>query len=391
MEIYRRHFASPSTRALVDHFVHVWIRPLIRYAVRVYMWVTHAQSFARRHTWVFWAALACVSLTGCAPITSIPSATPNSLAPQGPAATRIASLWWLMLGLGAGVWLFVMGLLLMGLFRRRRAPEEGPLPVADDHARTINLWVIGGGIVLPTAVLSIVFGFTVSTMRALAVPAPPNALIIEITGYQFWWQVRYPDQPATTVFTTANEIHIPVGQPVLLRLTSADVIHSFWVPELHGKLDLVPGRFNSLVIQADQAGEFNGICAEFCGIQHAKMAFLVVAQPPDQFAAWLRNQQFPAAMPVDSLAQQGQQVFLSSKCVLCHRVAGTAVAAQVGPDLTHLASRRTLAAATLPNTRGHLAGWLLDPQHIKPGNAMPASQLSPQDLQLLLAYLESLK
>ncbi len=320
----------------------------------------------------------------------------NSLDPQGPAAAHIASLWWLMLGLGTAVWVLVMVLLVVSLFRKRRAQEqaESPIQIEREHARATKVWIIGGGIVLPVVVLAIVFAFTVNAMRslgALAAAAPADGLTIEITGYQYWWAVRYPDQPMTRVFTTANELRIPVGQPVTVRLTSADVIHSFWVPELHGKLDLIPGRVNTLVIQADRAGDYLGVCAEFCGIQHAKMGFVVVVEPPEQFEAWLQAQQQPATEPTDPLAIQGQQIFLASKCVDCHAIAGTSATATVGPDLTHLASRRTLAAAALPNTREHLANWLVDPQHIKPGNAMPPSELTPDNLQALLAYLEQLK
>ncbi len=328
------------------------------------------------------------------PALSLPLA--NSLDPQGPAAAHIASLWWLMLGLGTAVWVLVMVLLVVSLFRKRRTQEqaESPIQIEREHARATNVWIIGGGIVLPVVVLSIVFAFTVNAMRALgalAATVPADGLTVEITGHQYWWSVRYPDQPMTTVFTTANELRIPVGQPVTVRLTSADVIHSFWVPELHGKLDLIPGRVNTLVIQADRAGDYLGLCAEFCGIQHAKMGFVVVAEPADQFAVWLAQQAQPAAEPTDPLAIAGRQVFLGSRCVYCHAVAGTPAAADVGPDLTHLASRRTLAAAALPNTRGHLAGWLVDPQHIKPGNKMPPSDLTSDDLQALLAYLEGLR
>lgn len=328
------------------------------------------------------------NFSGLSDFSTVTSATPSSLAPKGPGATQIANLWWLMLGLGTSVYLLVAALLLGGLLRRRSQANSAsatllsPLP-----ARTRNIWLIGGGVILPSLVLMVVFGATVWVMRATANTMPPNALVIEVTGHQWWWSVRYPEQQ----FTTANELHIPVGRPVAIKLTSADVIHSFWVAELHGKLDLMPGHTNTLVLQADQPGEFRGLCAEFCGLQHAKMMFVVVAEPPEQFAAWLQNEQQPAAEPTDALAIDGKQVFLASKCVQCHAVSGTPAVADVGPDLTHLASRRTLAAALLPNTRGHLAGWIVNPQHLKPGNEMPNSDLAGQDLQALLAYLEGLK
>jgi cytochrome c oxidase subunit 2 len=190
---------------------------------------------------------------------------------------------------------------------------------------------------------------------------------------------------------TANEIHIPVGQPVEFQLKSRDVIHSFWVPTLHGKRDLIPRHVTTMTLQADRPGVYRGQCAEFCGYQHAHMAILVVAEPLEQFAAWLEHQRRPAAEPSDARQQRGQEVFLSAPCVMCHTIRGTLAGGRVAPDLTHIAGRHTLAAGTLPNTPGHLAGWIIDPQHIKPGNRMPAHSLNADDLQALLAYLGSLK
>ena len=176
-----------------------------------------------------------------------------------------------------------------------------------------------------------------------------------------------------------------------LTLTSMDVIHSFWVPQLHGKIDLIPGTATTLWLRADQPGEYRGMCAEYCGVQHAKMQFLVVAEPPDQFQAWLDLQRQPAAVPTDPLAQRGLQVFLSSSCVTCHAIRGTSATGALGPELTHLASRRTLGAGILPNTRGTLAGWIADPQSIKPGVHMPPSDLTGEQLQALVVYLETLR
>jgi cytochrome c oxidase subunit 2 len=191
--------------------------------------------------------------------------------------------------------------------------------------------------------------------------------------------------------TTANEIHVPVGRPVVFEVTSRDVIHSFWAPNLNGKKDLIPGYQRSLWFKADTPGVYRGQCAEFCGHQHAKMAFFIVAEPPAQFAAWLDAQRKPAPQPTDSVAHRGLQVFLASPCVMCHAIQGTSAGATFGPNLTHLASRRTIAAGTLPNTRGNLAGWIVDPQRIKPGANMPPNGLHPQDLQALLTYLQGLK
>jgi cytochrome c oxidase subunit 2 len=214
---------------------------------------------------------------------------------------------------------------------------------------------------------------------------------IEITGHQWWWEVRYQDPDASSIFTTANEIHIPVGVPVTFTLKATDVIHSFWVPNLHGKKDLIPGKVSTIWLQADKAGVYRGQCAEFCGHQHAHMALWIFAEPREQFDAWRRNQIQSAVAPASSTEQKGQQVFLSSACVMCHAINGTTAGANVGPNLTHLASRNTIAAATLPNDREHLAQWVSDSQQIKPGNRMPPNKLLPEDMQALLDYLQSLK
>jgi cytochrome c oxidase subunit 2 len=211
---------------------------------------------------------------------------------------------------------------------------------------------------------------------------------IEVIGHQWWWEIHYSNQN----FDTANEIHIPVGQPVTVHVTSADVVHSFWVPELHGKIDLIPGQTNTISLEADQAGVYRGQCAEFCGAQHAHMAILVIAEPAGQFSAWLDNQSRAGVEPaVGSLEQEGQQAFLGSACVYCHTIKGTNASGKVGPDLTHLGSRLTLGAGTLPNTPGNLAGWTINSQTIKPGNHMPPMDLSAVQVQALLAYLETLK
>jgi cytochrome c oxidase subunit 2 len=309
-------------------------------------------------------------------------AAPSVLAPQGPAAERIAGLWWIMFGLAGAIYGAVLALLLIGLFRRRRVEHE-----SERHPHPEGwVWILGGGVALPVAVLILLFVLTLGTMASLAAP-PGDALTVEMIGRQWWWEVRYPDAQVTT----ANEIHIPAGRPVRLLLTSADVIHSFWAPELHGKLDLVPGRTNTFWIEARRPGIYRGFCAEYCGHQHANMAFLVIAEPPDQFATWLDGQRRPAPPPADPLAQQGQQVFLRSACAFCHTIRDTSAARDSGPDLTHLADRRTIAAGTLENTRDNLADWIRNPQAIKPGNRMPPPDLTADELQALVAYLQSLK
>jgi cytochrome c oxidase subunit II len=318
--------------------------------------------------------LLALGVTGC-------DASMAVLNPQGPAAARITSLWWFLLTAGSAVFLLVMGLLGVALFRRRR--DSG----STNSMRYDSRIVLYAGIVGPAVVLLVVFGVTVATLNALATPDILPRNTIHVIGHQWWWEVRYPHQQVYT----ANEIHIPAGEPVRIVLSSDDVIHSFWVPELHGKLDLVPGQTNEFWIQADAPGIYFGACAEFCGVQHAKMQFIVVAQPLDEYVAWLDQQQQPAREPEDSLARRGQQVFLESACVNCHTVAGTHATGDLGPDLTHIASRRTLAAATVANNRGNLSGWIADPQHIKPGAFMPPSALTGPELQALLAYLATLE
>jgi cytochrome c oxidase subunit 2 len=206
----------------------------------------------------------------------------GSLDPQGPAAEVMAELWWLLLGLGVAVFVVFTVLLAVGLFRRGPAAEQEPRQAPNRFGR----WLVGWGVVVPLLVLVIVFGATVQAMRVLPDSAPPEALEVEIVGHQFWWEVRYPAEG----IATTNELHLPVGRPVALRLTSADVIHSFWVPELAGKLDLLPDHVNTLVLQADEPGEHLSICAEFCGLRHATMRMTVVAEPADRFASWVADQ-----------------------------------------------------------------------------------------------------
>jgi cytochrome c oxidase subunit 2 len=275
-----------------------------------------------------------------------------------------------------------MALLLVAIFRRRQPGA------AEGGFFSGTTFVALAGAVIPFVVLMVVFGVTLRALIALAEPNEPAPLTIDVVGHQFWWDVRYPNEGVVT----ANEIHIPTDQPVTLNLTGGDVIHSFWVPQLAGKMDLIPGKTSTIWLQADEPGEYRGQCAEFCGIQHAHMAFLVIAQPQDEFAAWLDRQRQPSSEPApDSLVERGEQIFLGSACVYCHAVRGTEASGELGPDLTHLASRRTLAAGTLENNLGNLAGWISDPQSIKPGNAMPATNLGSEELQALLAYLMSLE
>jgi cytochrome c oxidase subunit 2 len=286
-----------------------------------------------------------------------------------------------MFGVGTLVYLVVMGYLLLALFRRR-GPDFDEIE-QPEGTRT----VVWGGAVVPAVILAGIFGATVFTMKALDEPEIAEELIIEVEGKRWWWDVTYPELG----FRTANEIHIPVGEPVAIKLLAEDVIHSFWVPELHGKLDMIPGRVTEFWLEASEPGAYLGECAEFCGVQHARMQFLVVAEEEEDFLAWVAQQQQPAPAPASELAQQGLEIFLGNTCINCHTVEGTDATGELGPDLTHLASRQTLAAGTVPNNRGNLAGWIADPHSIKPGNLMPPTQLTGPQLQALLAYLETLE
>ncbi|HEX8073123.1 MAG TPA: cytochrome c oxidase subunit II [Pyrinomonadaceae bacterium] len=342
------------------------------------------------------AALACVSAAACR------RGMQSALDPAGPQARRIENLWWLFFYVCAAVFVLVMVWTLAAVYRarvRRREtataldvtdePELAPAPQTERALRN----VVVGATALTVVILFVFLVASFVTGRALWEPADrTNQLTVEVTGQQWWWKVRYLDAAnAQNVFTTANEIHIPTNTPVTFKLQAPDVIHSFWVPNLMGKKDLIPGQIAYLWLQADRPGTYRGQCAEYCGMQHAHMAFYVVAEPPEQFAAWLTRQRMAAAQPASASAQRGQQVFMNAPCVMCHTIRGTQAGSGIGPDLTHVGSRTTIAAGTLPNERGHLANWVADAQSVKPGSRMPPNSLSPEDLQALLDYLQSLQ
>jgi cytochrome c oxidase subunit II len=315
--------------------------------------------------------------------------TTRLLQRQGPAAERIAELWWLFVAMGAAVYVLVIVLLVVPMIhRRRRAVQESSGDdLTDVPTGLANGWIIGFGVVLPLVLLIVALVASVSTMRALPRTAPPGSVVIDVVGYQFWWSASYRAEQVTV----ANEIHVPVGERVELRLTSADVIHSFWVPGLQGKLDVLPDGTNTLVIEADEAGVYGGECAEFCGLQHANMGMLVIAQPRLEFDAWVTAQQQPAAAPASETARRGQQVFEDRDCAQCHTIRGVATGGQTAPDLTHVASRRTLLSDTVENTTSNLTAFLRDPDAVKVGTGMPQPELSESDLRNLIAYLEGLE
>ncbi|MEA2761639.1 MAG: cytochrome c oxidase subunit [Gemmatimonadaceae bacterium] len=317
----------------------------------------------------------------------------SALDPAGPKAAAILHLNWFLLITATLVYVIVIGTLFYSLRRASTRPVTFDVSDADepDRERARTLWVAAS--VAATALILLLFIFVdVSTARSISRVGGEKPLRIDVVGHQWWWEVKYPDTAAPqNIIETANEIHVPIGRAVFIKMTSDDVIHSFWAPNLDGKKDLIPGHETRTWFRADSAGIYRGQCAEFCGHQHAKMAFFIVAEPRIQFEHWLESQKSEASNPSDSLAQEGERVFLSGTCAMCHSISGTSAGSKFGPDLTHLASRRTIAAGTLPNNVGNLAGWILDPQSIKPGVKMPASKLDPQSLQALLAYLRTLK
>jgi cytochrome c oxidase subunit II len=300
----------------------------------------------------------------------------------GPQAHRIETLWWLFVGLLAAIWVVTIVLTILPAARRNPAGLSEP-----------NLGAIVGS--ATGASVLILIGLTVVSVvagRGVADADPPaDSLVLEVTGSQWWWYVRYRNDDPSRIVVTANEIHIPVGRPVAIRGTSLDVIHSFWVPNLQGKRDLIPGHTTVQWFQADRPGRFRAQCAEFCGLQHANMGMWVVAADPGEFDAWMEKQLAPSREPTDAVQRRGREVFLGSSCAMCHAIGGTPAFGQNGPDLTHLASRLTIAAGTLPNTRDNLAKWVADPQSIKPGTRMPVVQLSIEDRNALAGYLGSLQ
>jgi cytochrome c oxidase subunit II len=302
------------------------------------------------------------------------------LHPVTRAEHRISVLWWVMMA-GAWIGFAVIGfMLLLGWWRRNRAG----LPFGGGES-TATALVIGLGVAVPILVLTLLFVWAdIFVIRSTDAPAASStSLTVRVIAHQWWWEVRYPGTDAVT----ANEIHIPVDTRVDVVGTTADVIHSLWVPELNRKIDLIPGRTNRMLWDADRPGTYEGRCSEFCGFQHANMAVRVITQPRPQFRLWLANMAKPAAIT----GSYGEKVFLGHACSGCHQIRGTPARGLVGPDLTHLMSRETLAAGTIPNTRDYLANWIIDPQLYKPGNHMPALDLTGPDFDALLAYLETLK
>ena len=300
------------------------------------------------------------------------------LAPGGPLSSQIAQLFWIFVGVAAVVYLVVIGFLVAALRRRNEAN-------ASTAVRAVSVAV---GV---TSVILLGLGLSDFFAQRVIAASPKDPLRVRVTAHQWWWEIEYSDGQPSRRVRTANELRIPTQRPVELELTADDVIHSFWVPSLQGKKDLLPGYTTRLDLVASRPGVYEGQCAEFCGFQHAHMSIDVIALDPEEYSRWYDAQLASAPEPSDPVALHGREVFMGSTCVMCHNIQGTDASGSVGPDLTHVAGRRRLAAGTLPNTPVNLAGWIRDPQAVKPGTRMPATQLSGEDLAALTTYLSELR
>ena len=313
---------------------------------------------------------------------------PAALDPKGPEAAAVSGLIWSFTELCAIIWVLVVAALLIGItWRHKDRPDPAEAsPLAERRVSWIvsSLAVVTGLIVISLTVISF------AAQQRIFGEANP-AVNIDVIGHQWWWEVRYSDPDPSRTVVTANELHIPVGQLVHLKLTSVDVIHSFWVPSLMGKADLVPGRTNELSFTADKAGVYTGSCAEFCGLQHTHMGIRVFADAPAAFDQWKARQVSAALEPSTDVQKAGQAAFMSNPCSTCHAVRGTEAGGTLGPDLTHLASRSTIAAGTADLNRGTLAAWISDPQNMKPGTNMPTMKIEPHDMNNLVDYLMGLQ
>lgn len=303
----------------------------------------------------------------------------SALDPAGREAERIAELFMVMTAGTVVIWLAVVALAVYAPRWREPRPAHG------------TALIVGGGVAFPLVVLTALMTYGLGEMPRILMPAPAGGVSIDVSAAQWWWRVRYvaPGQPPVEL---ANEIHLPVGRRMNTRLVSADVVHSFWIPPIAGKMDTIPGRVNRLALEPTRTGTFRGACAEFCGASHARMSFVVIVSEQVAFDSWLANQARPAAAPADPVAQRGQAAFLEHGCSTCHTIRGTAALGVVGPDLTHVASRHTLAAGTLPTGPEEFQRWIAHAERLKPGAHMPSFDSLPEDtVASLAAYLAQLK
>jgi cytochrome c oxidase subunit 2 len=351
-------------------------------------WRSHAR-ISRRSVLPWHCAIA-----GSICVTTLAYALPNqdALEPAGIQAAHILRLWNLTLIVCGVFFAAVLAGILVALLRRERADAATP-PDLSGNARPehgVRRGVVAATVVSVVALVGLVVADAL-TDRALSQLPVARAMHIELVGWDWWWQANYAPDGDAPGFTTANELHIPVGRPIVVSLTAGDVIHSFWVPNLHGKKDLLPGIRSTVEFRADKPGIYRGQCAQFCGTEHALMALAVVADPPDRYAAWAAAQRTNADESTDTLAQRGKQVFEQSACASCHTVRGTRASGALAPDLTHLMSRQTIAAGRLVNDSANLAAWIRDPGAFKPGATMPPANLSDPDLRALVAWLGTLR
>ena len=327
---------------------------------------------------------------------------PPVLDPAGPYADSVVVLAWVLLAMGVVVTAIVVAALYVAI--------KGPPRLKEKLGGEKAVWI--GGIAFPGIVLTALLVWGLTLTASLTEPVPEDAMRVRVTGHMWWFDVEYLDATGNVVLRDANELHLPVGEPVVVELESGDVIHNFWVPNLSGKEDMIPGRTNELIVQADRAGRFGGVCAEYCGGPHALMGFVTVAHDRARWANWLQNRTMVRTIDRPDIADQdvpgdipaltrrvaqndaansanGRQLFMDSGCAACHRVGGTEANGLVGPDLTHVGSRLTLGAGILPNNRGTLIGWIGDSQSIKPGNRMPSyDMLSAEELEAIAIWLE---
>jgi cytochrome c oxidase subunit 2 len=354
---------SPSSVYLLAHTT--------RFAVRVLRYVT--RQYREACQWIVLAGV--LGLGGC-------RGPQSALDPAGRGAERIAEFfWWMAAGAGL-IWLAVVGL---AIYAMRVRPGV--------HSRHTALLIIGGGAVLPTVVLAGLLAYGLALIPVLLPPAAESQLQVAVSAEQWWWRVRYLTSGGNgEAVELANEVRLPVGRRVAFHLESPDVIHSFWIPALGGKIDMIPGRRNRLVLEPTRTGVFHGACAEYCGTSHALMRFAVIVLEQEDFAGWLMHQHAPAQPPTQALAAYGQELFLANGCGACHTIRGTPADGVVGPDLTHVGSRLSLGAGILPNDLEGFQRWIAHTEDIKPGVHMPAfGMLPPEDVQALAAYLDGLQ
>ncbi len=324
-----------------------------------------------------------VGLVGLAVLLSGCEGIQSTLDPAGHAADDIATLFWWLLAGGLTIWAVVISITILSLH----------VQTHEDDAKRVRYLILGGGAIVPTIVLAVYLVYGLSLTPDIIKPAPEGSLSVVVTGEQWWWRVRYPDPTGeTTGIELANEIRLPVDEPVQFYLDTRDVIHSFWIPSLGGKMDMVPGRVNRLTLHPTRTGTFRGACAEYCGDSHAFMALYAVVMERDEFDQWLVNEARSAAAPADELETRGAELFIENGCGACHAVRGTEAVGQIGPDLTHIGSRVSIGAGTFLTDQQALVRWISHTDRVKPGVFMPSFGMLPDsDIEAIGHYLLSLK